>query len=697
MEPTEIHGVCSFAENLLHGSYLTGKGKVNCSSYGTTLEDLNLEKVASLLQRCGRQLTDFSECGYKICHSHLELLLDTLEFEKRYRQHCLWPDHAKGAKNAKDLKSCSLQEVQDFWKFQAKLIPYGGKICRICRVQFVQKHKSEIERKKQALDEQYAELRNASFEVNENEDQSPAKSAASDTSWQLDLKTKLQEMRMHLNRLNILNRIKEVKVKDTLSKKMESVSKRRQYEILRNAGASIASVLHTVYAYKREDDTFDDGNLWKMIKESNVVDNFLDNASPISSLLAEVIKACNATADPRLRTQILSLIVNEVPYSFIAKNCNPLWYKDTSSISREEREEEKEEEEAIEEIGRMDVENATKVLVPDIQVPESLKFTFPISRYMWRRARLHYKQHKCALAPVPKTKITRWHWDLETVRAVVDFVADPLNTQQVAYGTLRTRDEAGKLTHVARVIRLHQKSILVGLIQKYLKEVREFKKIPSRTSIYRLLSRMPSVDMKAMKGIDSTQELAMRAFQKLQDILDQIRGNGVGLDEAVYKNFKDCINSSRLYLKTSYARNLAMHSEVASHCVGRACSDPSNQEYKNHCNGTHTKTCEHCEGIRDLFRAFKGLLYEKKSNFNKFDFEEAEYELNLANYHVWEHQCHIVRTWIQNSEWSDMLSTMDPGIALVTSDWAMKYEPLLFRETQTEWFGKKGIYNTYIL
>ena len=57
----------------------------------------------------------------------LELLLDTLEFEKRYRQHCLWPDHAKGAKNAKDLKSCSLQEVQDFWKFQAKLIPYGGK------------------------------------------------------------------------------------------------------------------------------------------------------------------------------------------------------------------------------------------------------------------------------------------------------------------------------------------------------------------------------------------------------------------------------------------------------------------------------------------------------------------------------------------------------------------------------------------
>ena len=51
-----------------------------------------------------------------------------------------------------------------------------------------------------------------------------------------------------------------------------------------------------------------------MIKESKVVDNFLDNAPPISSLLTEIIKSCNATADPRLRIQILSLIVNEIRF-----------------------------------------------------------------------------------------------------------------------------------------------------------------------------------------------------------------------------------------------------------------------------------------------------------------------------------------------------------------------------------------------
>lgn len=636
-------------------------------------------------------MADFSEFGYNICQTHLDLLKDTVKFEDRYRGYCLWPDHKKGAARAKDLRSVTLEEVQDFWQYQNKLIPFGGKVCKSCRLNELPKHIEEIKQKKDALAELDAQFEGEGIADENLEYPSPARSSSSeDPSWELDLKSKVKEMRLALNRLNILNNI--LKLKDSLFKKWEVVSKRRQNEILRNAGASIVSVLHTVYAYKQKDGTFDDGTLWKEILESKIVDKFLDSPAPISSLLTEVIKACNSTADPRQRIQILSLICNEVPYSFIANNCNPLWYKDTSSISKEEQEEEDVVKATMEEVKSMSSEKASEVSVQDIQVPKDVKFDFGVSRYMWRRAKAHYRQHKYALAPVPKTKITRWHWDLETVRAIVDFVSDPLNTQQVAYGTLRTRDERGKLTHVARVIRLHQKSILVGLIQKYLKEVREFKKIPSRSSIYRLLSKMPSVDMKAMKGIDSTQELAMRSFDKLQEILDQLKGMGEGLDEAVYKSFKDCINSSRLYLKTSYGRNLAMHSEVASHCVGRACSDPSKPQYKNKCPaGSHTKPCESCDNLRDLFRAIKGLLYQKRRDFkDDFDFIEAEYEINLANERIWDHQCHIVRTWIQNSEWSEMLATLEPGVALVTSDWAMKFEPALYREMTTEWYGKKG-------
>ena len=438
-EPLAITGDCSFVENLLKGTYLAGRGKINCSKIGKTLGDHKLKDAEVLLQRCGRQLDDFSDFDYSICSNHFELLSDTDKFEDKYRQYCLCPHHKKGAKHAaKDLMTLSLQEVQDLWTFQKEVFPYGGRICKTCRVDWLSKQRKEIKKKKEALAAEYEELRNEAFDEFEAEVVSPTKSAASDESWQLDFKSKLQEMRMHLNRLNILNRIKKVKVKDTLSKKkIEAVSKRRQYEIMRNAGASIASVLHTVYAYKREDDTFDDGTLWNMIKESNVVENFLDNVNPISSLLAEIINSCNSTADPRLRVQILSLIVNEVSYPFIAQHCNPIWYRDRSSVSKEEEKEERAVAAEIGEVQEMDPEEANKVLVPDIQIPEGLRFEFPVTRHMWRRAGYHYKQHKCALAPVTKKKTARWHWDLETVRAVVDFVSDPMNTQQVAYGTLR--------------------------------------------------------------------------------------------------------------------------------------------------------------------------------------------------------------------------------------------------------------------
>ena len=209
-EPTETDGVCSFAHNLLAGSYLGGRGKIPCNGNYRSLKDLELEDVSSLLQRCGRHLSDFSEFEYKICDKHFELLFDTMAFGDRYRQYCLWPDHKKGAQNAKDLKTISLQEVQDLWKFTKKIIPYGGKVCKTCRTHFLSKQRTTIKIKKQELDAQYAELRNESFEFNEIEDPSPSRSTFSDTSWQLDLKAKWKEMRLNLNRLIVLNMLHRI-------------------------------------------------------------------------------------------------------------------------------------------------------------------------------------------------------------------------------------------------------------------------------------------------------------------------------------------------------------------------------------------------------------------------------------------------------------------------------------------------------
>ena len=177
----------------------------------------------------------------------------------------------------------------------------------------------------------------------------------------------------------------------------------------------------------------------------------------------------------------MSLLASEFTYSALAKLHHSAYKGDTSSVSKSEADEEEEQSGQADEVAKK-IEDG---IISD-------RFRYPVTRYIFRKAREHYQRHKYGLAPMPKTKIARWTWDADTIEAIVDFVTDPLNTQQVAYGSLRTRDAFGKLTRVARVIRLHQKSILVTLLQKYLKEGRGMEKIPSRSSLYRILSNMPS-------------------------------------------------------------------------------------------------------------------------------------------------------------------------------------------------------------
>ena len=38
-----------------------------------------------------------------------------------------------------------------------------------------------------------------------------------------------------------------------------------------------------------------------------------------------------------------------------------------------------------------------------------------------------------------------------------------------------------------------------------------------------------------------------------------------------------------------------------------------------------------------------------------------------------------------------LLKAIDESSVLIVQDWAMKYLPLKYRESQTDWFGKRGI------
>ena len=109
-----------------------------------------------------------------------------------------------------------------------------------------------------------------------------------------------------------------------------------------------------------------------------------------------------------------------------------------------------------------------------------------------------------------------------TIQIIIftDFFTRPEFNQEVAFGVLRSRDVDGSPLYMPKIIRNRQKSELVTLCIKYLLEL-GLKAVAERT-LYSYLKNMPAGSQRIMKGINPYYETAMRAFEALRDILDQL-------------------------------------------------------------------------------------------------------------------------------------------------------------------------------
>jgi hypothetical protein len=68
-----------------------------------------------------------------------------------------------------------------------------------------------------------------------------------------------------------------------------------------------------------------------------------------------------------------------------------------------------------------------------------------------------------------------------------------------------------------------------------------------------------------------------------------------------------------------------------------------------------------------------------------------EYEIDQAVQHIEAWKAHLLRSINQDTAKQDVLKKLDDNAALLVSDWAMKYVPCKYRESQRDWFGKRGI------
>ena len=131
-------------------------------------------------------------------------------------------------------------------------------------------------------------------------------------------------------------------------------------------------------------------------------------------------------------------------------------------------------------------------------------------------------------------------------------------------------------------------------------------------------------------------------------------------------------------------------SQVADHCVVFALSDSTEREYQQTCNHQHMDRCDKCQGLTETLADIARII--SQSTFaNGDDKDEATFIFETAKLAILSWKCHILRSANQDQARLDILDKLDQETVLIVNDWAMKFLPQKYRESQADWFGKRGV------
>lgn len=314
----------------------------------------------------------------------------------------------------------------------------------------------------------------------------------------------------------------------------------------------------------------------------------------------------------------------------------------------------------------------------------------PITEWQIRKAKLHAKNNGPG-APLEKPVFHRVRLDMVKVEHLLDFINRPYFHQDVAYGTRTLKLSSGEKLVMPNVVRTVTRSTMLAQYWQYCSE-EEFEPL-SRATLYRILEVREASQRKALQGLDNVAADGATAFNTIEKIVDELEKAGADPEWSV--NVKEKLNDGKKYLKTNYKVHCKEDgSPCADHCRAFALSDPSIEAFKQECNHQHNLQCDMCEGLKLVVGEIENSLQNEKGTLCFYSTEQQGdllYDFLQAKKDLFDWKAHILRSENQEQAKNDVLSSLDHTTALITMDWAMKFQCRKFREKQAEWFGKKGL------
>lgn len=135
--------------------------------------------------------------------------------------------------------------------------------------------------------------------------------------------------------------------------------------------------------------------------------------------------------------------------------------------------------------------------------------------------------------------------------------------------------------------------------------------------------------------------------------------------------------------------HVSTHTTTPDHCSSYALSDPKDQAFRSDCAHSHDDRCLPCEVLKGALKEIGNAVAESPLTDDERD--DLQYTFRHAVQAIESWKAHQLRSLQQDKARTTALESLDESSVLITQDWAMKWLPQRYRETQADWFGKRGI------
>ncbi|XP_071150193.1 uncharacterized protein [Mytilus edulis] len=284
-------------------------------------------------------------------------------------------------------------------------------------------------------------------------------------------------------------------------------------------------------------------------------------------------------------------------------------------------------------------------------------------------------------------KVYRSRLSMPRVMHFIEFISCPTYHQAVGYGSKTLKLSSGLEITIPKVVRNVIASRLVSSYSQYCND--EGYECLGRSTLFNIVKACAASQKKNMHGLDNITSEGMRAIDILLKIVSKLEMFGLS-SECVVK-LKSLLDHVNQHLKFEMKGHVENKSKCAEHCSTFSLSDPTSKCFSDKCEHDHDQSCDDCSTTGVLDTVMLDAVSSVRNAIPADIQEEITHDLQISTLNLSTWKAHCIRTVHQEQARRDVLLQLKSHQCLIVMDWAMKFLPIKHRETQADFYGKKGI------